>query len=59
MNKSQLTSHAEQMEAARAEFAVIWESCIVHRLDDLNIKSRAAIMHLCWHTFLAAKGLAQ
>jgi hypothetical protein len=58
MTVSQAIHHAEQVEVARVEFRKLWLEHIQPKEYELMKERRGpAIWHLCWHTFLHAKGL--
>ncbi len=54
MTISQLEHHAEQMDAARAEFKSIWKPEL---LTGLGRHEAIRIETLCWQFFLHGKGL--
>lgn len=56
MTESQAMHHAEQMEAARREFAEIWK--LVEPLTDPSkVGALPTCGQMCWFTFLYARGL--
>jgi hypothetical protein len=60
MTELQAIAHADQVEAAREEFRKLWLEKIQPKEYELLKERRGpAIWHLCWHTFLHAKGLSK
>ena len=58
MSVAQYQSHAEQMEAARSEFAPWWDQELkTARIQLLNNYQRCEYQVTAWRAFLQAKGL--
>ena len=59
MTESQAVHHAEQMEAARKEFAEWWPSEVAFRqhLQMVGLPARAEHEKTAWDAFIYAKGL--
>jgi len=55
MSENEYHHHAEQIEAARKEFADIWPKIII----GFSTEQQVALQKVFWQFFLHAKGLAK
>jgi len=59
MTESEATHRAEQMEAARAEFKIIFDSAKETFVHDWKLNDHPFVEMICWRVFLKAKGLSK
>ena len=59
MTSNQYRSHQEQVEAANKEFWNLWPKIMSGQdRSEISRDESVRLQHLCWKTFLHAKGLA-